>query len=221
MVSVGERMVNPSRDWAQSLEHPFGKILRLNTDGSAAAGNPFEKTAGTLSEIWSYGQRNPQGLAFSPVTGDLWETEHGPQGGDEVNVIEPGKNYGWPVIAYGVEYWGAAINGGKTQQQGMEQPVYYWDPAIAPSGCTFYTGDLIPEWKNNLFVCALAGEHVSRLVVEGHKIIGEERLLLDQRQRIRDIRQGPDGALWVVTDDRRNQDGRLIRIAPSLEKRDR
>ena len=212
-VSLSERMSNPYRDQAQALDSRLGKILRINTDGTPAAGNPFAKTAGALPEIWSYGQRNPQGLTFHPVTGELWDTEHGPQGGDEVNVIVPGKNYGWPVIAYGTEYTGETINGGQSQKDGMEQPIYYWDPAIAPSGCTFYNGDLIPEWKGSLFVAALAGEHVSRLVIDGHRVIGEERLLLDQHQRMRHVKQGPDGALWVVTDDRRNN-ARLIRLAP-------
>jgi aldose sugar dehydrogenase len=216
-VSLSERMTSPYRDQAQALDSRLGKILRINTDGTPAAGNPFMKTPGALPEIWSYGQRNPQGLAFHPVTGELWDTEHGPQAGDEVNVIYPGKNYGWPVIAYGTEYTGELINGGQSQKEGMEQPVYYWDPGIAPSGCTFYSGDLIPEWKNNLFVAGLAGEHVSRLVIDGHKVVGEERLLLDQHQRMRHIRQGPDGALWVVTDDRRNRDARLIRLAPKKE----
>ena len=159
----------------------------------------------------SYGVRNPQGLAFHPVTGALWETEHGPRAGDEVNIIEPGKNYGWPRIAYGTEYSGQPVNGGMTAQAGMEQPVYYWDPAIAPSGATFYGADAVPEWKNNLFVAAHAGQHLIRLVIEGQRIVGEERLLLDQRQRMRDVRQGPDDALWVVTDDQ--SDGRLIRLS--------
>jgi glucose/arabinose dehydrogenase len=209
-VSLAERMFNPYRDQAQKLDSRHGKILRINTDGTPAPGNPFANTPGALPEIWSLGHRNPQGLTFHPQTGELWDTEHGPQAGDEVNVVLPGKNYGWPVIAYGTEYTGESINGGLTQKEGMEQPVHYWDPAIAPSGAAFYGGDLIPEWKGNLFVAALAGQHVSRLVLDGRRVIGEERLLLDQRQRMRDVRQGPDGALWVLSDDR---DGRHIRIA--------
>lgn len=209
-VSLAERLMSPYREQAQKLDSRLGKILRINTDGTPAPGNPFANTPGALPEIWSYGHRNPQGLTFHPRTGELWDTEHGPQAGDEVNVVVPGKNYGWPVIAYGTEYTGEAINGGLTRKGGMEQPVYYWDPAIAPSGATFYSGDLIPEWKGNLFVAALAGQHVSRLVLDGRRVVGEERLLLDQRQRMRDVRQGPDGALWVLTDDR---EGRLIRIA--------
>ena len=153
--------------------------------------------------------RNPQGLAINPETGDLWESEHGQQGGDEINIIRAGKNYGWPTVAYGTEYTGKLINDGKTSQPGMEQPVYYWDPAIAPSGITFYSGKLISEWKGNLFVSSLAGQHLIRLVIKDNRVVGEERLLLDNKQRVRDVVEGPDGALWVVTDA---DNGRLIRI---------
>lgn len=236
-VSTGERFFYPTRGEAQSLFSLLGKILRITTDGKPAPGNPFDKDQDLedhpRAEIWSYGQRNPQGLAFNPVTGDLWESEHGPQGGDEINLIQPGKNYGWPVIAYGTNYDGTKIDGTLTMQdgmdqtgavpqrelnagsltemKGMEQPRYYWDPTIAPSGITFYDGKLIPEWKNNLFVAGHAGQHVARLVLNGNKVIGEERLLLDQHQRMRDVKEGPDGALWVITDE---AEGRLIRIAP-------
>ena len=209
LATFGERYDSPTREQAQDLNSPMGKILRLTTDGKPAPGNPFEHTPGALPEIWSYGHRNPQGLAFHPITGELWSTEHGAQGGDEVNIIQPGKNYGWPVIGYGTNYDGSPIGDGTAHHEGMEEPVYYWDPAIAPSGCCFYTGDAIPEWKNNLFVAGLAGQHVARLVLDGHKVIGEERLLLDQHQRMRDIQQGPDGALWVITDE---GNGHLIRI---------
>jgi aldose sugar dehydrogenase len=211
-VSLGERFFDPTRAAAQSLDSYMGKILRIKTDGTPAPGNPFEHTAGALPAIWSYGHRNPQGLFFNPVTGDLWNTEHGPQGGDEINLIKPGQNYGWPVIAYGLNYEGTPVGDGAQAKLGMEQPLYYWDPAIAPSGASFYTGNLIAEWKNNLFVAALAGQHVSRLVLKGNHVVGEERLLLDQHQRMRDVQQGPDGALWVITDD---DDGRLLRISPS------
>ena len=211
LVSVGERFTDDVRVQAQDLKSPLGKILRINTDGTPAPGNPFASTSGARADVWAYGLRNPQGLTFHPVTGALWETEHGPRGGDEVNIIEPGKNYGWPLIAYGIEYSGRPVNGGLTAQTGMEQPVYYWDPAIAPSGATFYSADAVPEWKNNLFVAAHAGQHLARLVFEGQRVVGEERLLLDQRQRMRDVRQGPDAALWVVTDDQ--NDGRLIRLS--------
>jgi len=217
-VTLGERFFSPMRDEAQSLYSYLGKILRITTDGQPAPGNPFERPAnsppeenGYLPETWTYGMRNPQGIAMNPETGEIFESEHGPQGGDEINFIQPGKNYGWPVIAYGVNYDGSKVDNGLTQKTGMEQPIYYWDPVIAPSGITFYDGKLIPEWKGNLFVAGLAGQHVARLVFDGHKVVAEERLLLDQHQRMRCIHEGPDGALWVVTD---NPDGRLIRIAP-------
>ncbi|MFO7259452.1 MAG: PQQ-dependent sugar dehydrogenase, partial [Bacteroidota bacterium] len=170
-------------------------------------GNPFEGRADALPEIWSYGHRNVQGLAFHPVTGDLWETEFGPRGGDEVNLIQPGKNYGWPVITYGIEYRGDPIGDAIQQKEGMEQPVYYYDPVLSPSGTTFYSGDAIPEWKNNLFICGLSSAHIARLVIENNKVVGEERLLADENQRFRDITQGSDGALYAVTDQ-----GRLYRI---------
>lgn len=211
-VTTGERIVQKTRMQAQWLSSPLGKILRINTDGTPAEGNPvFPDSLKALPEIWAYGVRNPQGIAINPDTGDLWEDEHGTQGGDEVNIIMPGKNYGWPDIAYGAEYDLQPIENGITQKDGMEQPVYYWDPAIAPSGCTFYSGKLIKEWKNNFFVTALAGQHLSRLVIKKNKVVGEERLLLGQHQRIRDIVEGPDGALWVLTDA---EQGRLIRITP-------
>ena len=160
-------------------------------------------------ELYSYGHRNVQGLAFHPVTGDLWENEFGPQGGDELNRIEPGKNYGWPVITYGEEYGvgGQTIGEGITQKEGMEQPVYYWDPVLSPSGMTFYSSDSIPEWKNNLFISGLSSTHIARLVIENDKVVGEERLLADEGQRFRDVTQGKDGALYAVTDN-----GRLYRI---------
>ena len=209
-VSTSERMDEETRVQAQWLSSPLGKILRINTDGTPAEGNPvFPDSPNALKEIWAYGFRNPQGLCYNPMTGDLWEDEHGTQGGDEVNIVKPGKNYGWPVIAYGAEYTGGPIEGNITQKAGMEQPIYYWDPTIAPSGSTFYNGRVMPEWNGNLFIAALAGQHVVRLVIENNRVIGEERLLLDQHQRMRDIVQDPDGALWVVTDA---ENGRLIRI---------
>ncbi|MBE9665324.1 PQQ-dependent sugar dehydrogenase [Mucilaginibacter boryungensis] len=207
-VSFGEHSADDIRVQAQSLGATIGKIIRINKDGTAAAGNPFAGTAGAKPEIWSLGHRNPQGLAWNPVTGDLWESEHGPQAGDEINLIKAGGNYGWPTIAYGLEYSGAKVGNG-TQQAGMEQPVYYWDPAIAPSGITFYTGSLIPEWRNNLFVAALKGMHIVRLVIKDNKVIGEERLLADQGQRFRKVVQGPDGALYAITD---MAQGRIYRI---------
>ncbi len=208
-VTSGERM-DPILRWqAQQLDSRLGKLLRLNTDGSAAPGNPFEKTPGALPDIWTYGHRNSQGLAYNPVTHELWSIEHGQAGGDELNVIKPGHNYGWPVIAYGLENDRTPINGGRTQDPNMEQPKYYWDPAIAPTSMTFYTGKLIPEWHDNLFVAGHLSQHVARLVLKGDHVVGEERLLLDQHQMMRWVGQGPDGALWVMTDD---ADGRLIRL---------
>lgn len=211
LISTGERFLDNVRVQAQWVSSDLGKILRINTDGSPASGNPvFADSANARKEVWAYGVRNPQGLAINPETGDLWESEHGQQGGDEINIIRPGKNYGWPTVAYGTEYTGKLINEGKTAQAGIEQPVYYWDPAIAPAGITFYSGKLIPEWKGNLFVSALAGQHLIRLVIKDNRVVGEERLLLDIKQRIRDVVEGPDGALWVVTDA---DSGQLLRIS--------
>jgi len=209
-MTSGERMDPVLRVQAQQLDSRLGKLLRLNTDGSAAPGNPFEKTAGALPDIWTYGHRNSHGLAYHPVTHELWSIEHGQAGGDELNVILPGRNYGWPLVAYGTENDHSPINGGVTQAPNVEQPKYFWDPAIGPTGMAFYTGRLVPEWRNNLFVASHMGQHLARLVLKGHKVVGEERLLLDQHQMMRWVGQGPDGALWVLTD---NADGRLIRLA--------
>lgn len=205
--STGERSNIESRPQAQFLNSSLGKVIRITKDGKAAAGNPFENQADARPELYSYGHRNVQGLAINPVTGDLWETEFGPLGGDEVNLIKPGNNYGWPTITYGREYSGAAIGDSIQQKEGLQQPIYYFDPVISPSGITFYTGDQIPEWKNNLFISSLSGMHVARLIIENDKVVGEERLLADQSQRFRDITQGKDGALYAVTDQ-----GRLYRI---------
>ena len=209
-MTSGERMDPVIRVQAQQLESRMGKLLRLDTDGSAAPGNPFEKTAGALPDIWTYGHRNSQGLAYHPKTHELWSIEHGEAGGDELNLIEPGLNYGWPLIAYGTEYDRRPINGGLTNAPQMQQPKYFWDPAIGPTSMTFYTGKLIPEWRGNLFIAAHMGQHLARLVLKGHRVVGEERLLLDQKQMMRWVGQGPDGALWVLTDD---ADGRLIRLS--------
>jgi glucose/arabinose dehydrogenase len=205
--STGERSIIEARPESQYLNSALGKVIRITTDGKPAAGNPFANQADARPELYSYGHRNVQGLAFHPVTGDLWETEFGPRGGDEVNLVKPGNNYGWPIITYGREYSGQVIGETIQQKEGMEQPVYYYDPVISPSGITFYTGDQIPEWKNNLFISALSGMHIARLVIENDKVVGEERLLADQSQRFRDITQGEDGALYAVTDQ-----GRLYRI---------
>lgn len=205
--STGERSVLETRPQAQYLNSSLGKIIRITTDGKAAPGNPFEGNAEARPELYSYGHRNVQGLAWNPATGDLWETEFGPRGGDEVNLIKPGKDYGWPIITYGIEYAGPKIGEGIQQKEGMEQPVYYYDPVISPSGITFYSGDAIPEWKNNLFIASLSGMHIARLVIKNNKVVGEERLLADESQRFRDITEGKDGALYAVTDQ-----GRLYRL---------
>ena len=211
LAGMGERFTAQNRIRAQDLDFLNGKVIRLALDGSAPADNPFAKATGANPLIWTYGNRNPQGLAFEPGTGKLWESEHGPQGGDEINVLEPGHNYGWPLATYGLDYGDQPMNGGKTQWPGTDQPVYFWDPTIAPSGITFYSGTLIPEWRGNLFVAALAGQHLARLVIRHGRVTGEERLLQDQHQRVRTVLQGPDGALWVLTD---SVTGRLIRLAP-------
>ncbi|MDR6967487.1 glucose/arabinose dehydrogenase [Flavobacterium arsenatis] len=205
--STGERSDKETRPQAQQLNSANGKILRITTDGKPASGNPFANTPNARPEIYSYGHRNVQGLAFHPVTGDLWENEFGPLGGDELNLIQPGKNYGWPIITYGMEYSGDKIGQHIGQKEGLEQPVYYWDPVLSPSGMAFYTGSELAEWNNNLFITGLSSTHIARLVIENNKVVGEERLLKDERQRFRDITQGKDGALYAVTDE-----GRLYRI---------
>lgn len=205
--STGERSDLETRHQAQDLNSALGKIIRITKEGKPASGNPFEGRDDARAEIYSYGHRNVQGLALHPVTGDLWDSEFGPQAGDEINRIEPAKNYGWPIITYGLEYSGDKIGDAIQQQEGMEQPVYYWDPVISPSGITFYSSNVIPEWQNNLFIAALSGQHVARLVIEDNKVVGEERLLSDEGQRFRAITEGTDGALYAVTDQ-----GRLYRI---------
>ena len=194
---------------AQNLANHIGKIVRVRPDGSVPPDNPFVGRAGARPEIWSLGHRNAQGLALLPGTDKLWEHEHGPRGGDEVNLIERGRNYGWPVIGFGIDYSGARIHE-STHKTGMEQPAWYWVPSIAPSGMTFYDGTLWPAWRGNLLVGALAGRLVTRLELSGDKIVKEERLALGAR--VRDVRQGPDGALWLATDE---TDGRILRIAPA------
>lgn len=207
IISTGERSDTITRPQAQQLNSSLGKIIRITKEGKAVAGNPFEGKAGAKPELYSYGHRNVQGLAFHPVTGDLWEDEFGPRGGDEVNRIEPGKNYGWPTITYGIEYSGKKVGAAIQQKEGLEQPVYYWDPVVSPSGMTFYSSDSIPEWKNNLFIGGLSSTHIVRLVIENNKVVGEERLLDKEGQRFRDVTQGKDGALYAITDQ-----GRLYRI---------
>ncbi|MES2431659.1 MAG: PQQ-dependent sugar dehydrogenase [Bacteroidota bacterium] len=205
--STGERSDLVTRPQAQDLNSNLGKVIRITKDGKPVPGNPFAGRADARPEIFSYGHRNVQGLAFHPVTGDLWENEFGPKGGDELNIVHAGKNYGWPTITYGLEYSGKKVGAATTQKDGLEQPIYYWDPVLSPSGMTFYTGDKIPEWKNNLFICGLNSNHIARLVITNNKVTGEERLLANEKQRFRDITQGKDGALYAVTDE-----GRLYRI---------
>ncbi len=205
-VALGDRY--DLRDQAQNRANTIGKIIRIATDGSIPADNPGLKREGWLTSIWSIGHRNVQGAALHPVTGKLWTAEHGARGGDEINIPEAGKNYGWPVITYGRDYSGAKIGEG-TEKAGMEQPVFYWDPSIAPSGMAFYTGDRFPEWKGNVFVGALAGQLVARLTLDGEKVVAEERLFVGMNKRIRDVRQGPDGYLYLLTDQ---ADGEVLRV---------
>jgi glucose/arabinose dehydrogenase len=199
------------RDEAQNLANHLGKVVRITPDGGVPPDNPFVGKQGAKPEIWSFGHRNSQGAALHPQTGKLWMHEHGPRGGDEINVPEAGKNYGWPVIGFGIDYNGARIHEG-THRTGMEQPLRYWVPSIAPSGMAFYNGTAFPEWRGNLFVGALAGKTLVRLELDGEKIAKEERLLTTMGERIRDVREGPDGALWLVTD---NAAGRILRVAPA------
>ena len=199
------------RDEAQSLGSDNGKVARITLDGEIPKDNPFVGRQGARPEIWSYGHRNPQGLAFNPATGDLWEQEHGPQGGDEINLIGKGKNYGWPVIGFGVNYGGAKLHD-STAKEGMEQPLWHWTPSIAPSGMAFYSGKLIPAWKGSLFNGALKFQLIARLELDGNKVVKEERLLQGLGERIRDVREGPDGALYLLTD---NDSGRILRVTPA------
>src|SRR6195952_4039117 len=210
-VTLGEHFTY--RDEAQNLRNHLGKLIRIAPDGSVPKDNPFVGRADAKPEIWSYGHRNEQGLAINPASGDLWEIEHGPQGGDEVNIIGKGKNYGWPVIGFGVDYGGAKIQE-RTAKHGMEQPVKYWVPSIAPSGMTFYTAKLFPKWSGSLFTGALAGKMLVRLSLSGDAVTGEERLLQNLNERIRDVRQGPDGALWLLTD---SSAGRILRVSPAAK----
>jgi glucose/arabinose dehydrogenase len=209
-LTTGEHFTD--RDEAQKLASHLGKIIRIKPDGSVPDDNPFVGRKDTKPEIWSYGHRNMQGAAINPATGKLWEHEHGAKGGDEINIPQPGKNYGWPVISFGVNYDGTPVGSGKSEMPGMEQPIKYWVPSIAPSGMAFYTGDLFPAWKGSLFVGALAGQMLVRLTLDGDKVTGEERLLQGLRERIRDVRMGPDGAIYVATD---NSAGRILRISPA------
>jgi glucose/arabinose dehydrogenase len=208
-VTLGDRFDH--RDRAQDLGSHLGKIVRIRPDGSVPADNPFVNRAGALPEIWSYGHRNVQGAALHPQTGELWIHEHGPQGGDEVNRVRAGGNYGWPVITYGREYVTGFRIGEGTERADIEPPVRQWTPSIAPSGMAFYTGDAFPQWRGNLFAGALKFRLLARLALDGDKVVHEERLLADYGKRIRDVRQGPDGRLWLLDET----DGRLLRLDPA------
>jgi glucose/arabinose dehydrogenase len=208
-VTTGDRFAY--RDRAQDLSVTIGKIVRIAPDGSPPRDNPFVGRQGARAEIWSYGHRNVQAAALHPQTGDLWTVEHGARGGDELNRPEAGKNYGWPVITYGVDYSGARIGEG-TAKAGMEQPVYYWDPVIAPSGAAFYTGDAFPDWRGSLFIGGLVSRVLVRLTLDGTRVAREERYLAEVGERIRDVRQGPDGFLYLLTD---NVAGRILRVRPA------
>ena len=202
-----------SSEWMQpqQLDSLMGKVLRINTDGTIPKDNPFVATPGERPEIYALGFRDPQGMAIHPKTGRLWTSEHGPRGGDEINEVGKGKNYGFPVIGYGRDYNGKPINGDKTVQAGLEQPVYYWTPDIAPAGIAFYTGRMFPVWNGNLFVSSLLGRYLVRLVLDGSRVVAEERLLADLSARIRGVHEGPDGSLYVLTDGANGKILRLVR----------
>ena len=209
-ITTGERSDSPMRRYAQQLDSHLGKILRVRPDGTAPADNPFVGRAGAMPEIWTSGHRNVQAAAFDPQ-GRLWVVEHGTRGGDELNLVRKGANYGWPLVAFGEEYSGLPIRGAVTDRSGFEPPRYYWDPVIAPSGAQFYTGDAFPAWRGSLFVGGLKDRMLVRLTLEGDRVTGEEHLLAERGQRVRDVRQGPDGALYVVTDE---ANGELWKIVP-------
>lgn len=209
-ITTGERSILAGRVQAQNLDGTLGKVVRINADGSIPSDNPFVNTAGAKPDIWSLGHRNIQSATLD-AQGRLWTVEHGARGGDELNRPEPGKNYGWPLITYGEEYSGKPISEGATQKAGLEQPVYYWDPVIAPSGMALYNGALFPALKGSLLIGSMREQHVARLVLKDDKVVGEERLFTDIGGRVRDVTVGPDGAIYVLTDE---EDGKLIRITP-------
>lgn len=209
-ITLGERSDAPMRPQAQQMDSHMGKVIRIKPDGSVPSDNPFIGQSRALPEIWTLGHRNVQSSAFDPE-GRLWVVEHGTRGGDEVNLVEKGRNYGWPIAAYGEEYSGQPIATARTSREGTVQPVYYWDPVIGPSGAQFYTGGAFPEWRGNLFIGGLKDKFLVRLVIENDRVTGEEHLLADRGKRIRDVKQGPDGALYVVTDE---SNGELWKISP-------
>ncbi len=197
---IGDRSDSPPWTVAQEGFTHLGKVIHITADGAPAPDNPFLDQPWILPEIWATGTRSQEGLTFDPRTGLLWETEHASRGGDELNIIERGKNYGWPLVSHGIDYPGTPIGTGATHQSGLEEPVYYWDPVIAPSSLEIYTGDLFPQWKNSFFVGGLRGQVLMRLEMRDNKVVGEEPLLANLGARIRNVRQGPDGALYVLTD---------------------
>lgn len=209
-VTLGERQKAESRGLAQDLSGHLGKVVRINADGSIPSDNPFVGREHARGEIWSYGHRNPQGADLNPETGALWTIEHGPQGGDELNVPQAGRNYGWPVISYGEEYSGTPIGEGITAREGMEQPIYFWDPVIAPGDMDFYRGALFP-WQGDILIAGLRSEALVRLVLRGERVVGEERFALGVG-RVRDLAESEDGVLWIVTDE---ENGRLLRLTPA------
>ncbi len=209
-ITLGDRFDRPNRPKAQQLDTHLGKIIRIDRNGSVPADNPFAKQSGAMPEIWTIGHRNIQSATFDKQ-GRLWTVEMGPQGGDELNLIEKGENYGWPVVTFGEEYSDDAIAGAVTAREGYKHPVYYWDPVIAPSGAQFYTGKAFPAWRGSLFVGALREKRLVRLIIKDNRVIGEEHLLTDRGQRIRDVRQGSDGELYIVTDE---TNGELWKITP-------
>jgi glucose/arabinose dehydrogenase len=211
-ITLGERSSAEFRVQAQDLGSHLGKIVRIFPDGTVPPDNPFVGQAGALPEIWSYGHRNSQGAALHPETGVLWENEHGPKGGDEINIPEAGKNYGWPIVSYGVNYDGTPVGSGKQRGPGFEDPIYQWTPVIAASGLAFYTGDAFPDWRGNLFSGGLAAEVLVRLELDGTRVTHEERMLTELGLRIRAVKQGPDGALYLLTDE---SGGEILKVAPA------
>lgn len=211
-ITLGERSAEEFRVQAQDLGSHLGKVIRIHPDGSVPQDNPFVGQAGALPEIWSYGHRNSQGAALHPETGVLWESEHGPKGGDEINIPEAGKNYGWPIVSYGVNYDGSPVGSGKQQGPGFADPVYQWTPVIAASGMAFYTGDAFPEWRGNLLNGGMVARALVRLELDGTRVTHEERILGELGLRIRAVKQGPDGALYLLTDE---DDGEILKVSPA------
>ncbi len=211
-ITLGERSDARFREQAQDLGSHLGKVIRIFPDGSVPKDNPFVGKAGALPEIWSYGHRNSQGAALHPQTGKLWESEHGPRGGDEVNIPAPGANYGWPVVSYGINYDGTPVGTGKQSAPGLEPPIYHWTPVIGASGMTFYTGDAFPGWCSSVFNGGLVARAIVRLELDGERVTHEERFLGDLGRRIRDVQQGPDGLLYAITDE---PSGEILRISPA------